>query len=244
MKPEFLTADWRYLAMLSFAVDASVLRPFVPSGTELDAFQGDYFVSVVGFRFLNTKVFGWAFPFHRNFEEVNLRFYVRRRAPEGWRRGVVFIREFVPRRIIAFIARASYGEPYTALPMRHEIQHTNEKIRVEYDWKHRGKWASLRAAATGPSAPIANGSLEEFITEHYWGYTARKSGCAEYQVEHPHWQVWRAGEAKLDADVAALYGDAFAESLSSPPASAFIADGSPVIVRRADALQGETCTTR
>jgi hypothetical protein len=228
----FLTAEWRYLAMLNYAVDPSVLRRFVPFGTELDCYQGDYFVSVVGFRFLNTRVLGWAFPFHRNFEEVNLRFYVRRHAPEGWKRGVVFIRELVPRRVIAYVARTCYGEPYSALPMRHKIDHTAQRICVEYGWQRQGRWESIRAAAEGQSKPIAQGSLEEFITEHYLGYTLHKAACAEYQVEHPRWQVWRASEATLDADVPTLYGDSFAASLSSRPASAFIADGSWVVVRR------------
>jgi uncharacterized protein len=229
----FLTAEWRNLAMLNYAVDASVLQRFVPPGTELDRYRGDTFVSIVGFNFLNTKVFGCAFPFHRNFEEVNLRFYVRRRVAEGWRRGVVFIREFVPRRAIAFIARTCYGEPYTALPMRHKLERTVEKIRVEYGWRRQGKWESLRAAANGHPKPIEQGSLDEFITEHYWGYTARRATCGEYQVEHPRWQVWRAVEATLEADVSTLYGDTFVESLASSPSSAFIADGSPVAVQHA-----------
>ena len=229
----FLTAEWRYLAMLNYALDASVLKRLVPPGTELDSYRGDTFVSVVGFRFLSTRVFGWAFPFHRNFEEVNLRFYVRRNTAEGWRRGVVFVRELVPRRAIAFVARTCYGEPYTALPMRHRIDHTMEQIRVEYGWQRQGRWESVQAAAEGQPEAIKNGSVEEFITEHYWGYTAHKAACSEYQVEHPRWQVWHAAEAALDADVSSLYGDAFVESLSARPASAFIADGSPVVVRHA-----------
>jgi uncharacterized protein YqjF (DUF2071 family) len=238
----FLTAEWRHLAMLNYAVDPAVLKRFVPSGTELDSYQGDYFVSVVGFRFLNTRVLGWCFPFHRNFEEVNLRFYVRRRATEGWRRGVVFIRELVSRVAIAFVARACYGEPYSALPMRHKIDTRPQGICVEYGWQRQGKWESLRAAANGRAEPVANGSLEEFITEHYWGYTALKAACTEYQVEHPRWRVWRAVEATLDADVSTLYGGAFAQSLSSRPASAFIADGSDVIVRRkSEFSQREQC---
>jgi uncharacterized protein YqjF (DUF2071 family) len=232
MTRTFLTAEWRHLAMLNYAMDPSVLKRFVPSGMELDSYGGDYFVSVVGFRFLNTKVLGVAFPFHRNFDEVNLRFYVRRHAPEGWRRGVVFIRELVSRRAIAYVARACYGEPYSALPMRHSIEHTPERMSVEYSWQRQGRWELLSATAEGQSKPIENGSLEEFITEHYWGYTARNAVCSEYQVEHPRWQVWRATEAKLEADVSTLYGASFAESLSSRPASAFIAAGSWVIVRR------------
>jgi len=217
--------------MLNYKIEPDVLRSFVPVGTELDDFNGETYVSVVGFRFLNTRVFGVAFPFHRNFEEVNLRFYVRRKSAEGWRRGVVFIRELVPRLAIATIARVVYGEPYTALPMRHRIERENDHLKVSYSWKRAGRWESLHAVGKGEPESVDDGSEEEFITEHYWGYTGRRGGCTEYQVEHPQWRVWRCGEARLEANVSSLYGDRFAESLSAKPSSAFIADGSPVTVR-------------
>ena len=70
--PVFLTAEWRYLAMLNYVVNPKVLAPFVPAGTELDSWAGKNFVSVVGFRFLNTRVLRIPLPFHRHFEEVNL----------------------------------------------------------------------------------------------------------------------------------------------------------------------------
>jgi uncharacterized protein YqjF (DUF2071 family) len=227
----FLTADWRYLAMLNYAVDSAVLQPFVPAGTELDTYGGVNYTSVVGFRFLETRVFGIPFPFHRNFEEVNLRFYVRRKAGAEWRRGVVFIRELVPRLAIAAIARIVYGEPYSALRMRHKIDIADSTVRAEYSWQRAGHRESLSVSATGEPQEIQPGSEEEFITEHYWGYTARRGACTEYQVEHPRWRVWRGAESRLDADIATLYGQRFVESLTALPLSAFIAEGSPVTVR-------------
>jgi uncharacterized protein YqjF (DUF2071 family) len=232
MLPTFLTAEWRHLIMLNYRVDPGILQPLVPPGTELDAFQGQTFVSIVGFQFLRTRVRGIPFPFHTNFEEVNLRFYVRRRGADGWRRGVVFVRELVPRWIIAFIARTCYREPYLALPMSHRIESNPPTLRVEYQWRRAGRWESLHAVAAGQPQDIETGSPEEFITEHYWGYTARAGASSEYQVEHPRWRVWGGIEACLDAEVAALYGERFAGCLSAPPASAFMAEGSPVAVRR------------
>lgn len=217
--------------MLNYAVERDLLQPFIPAGTELDFFGETTFLSIVGFRFTQARVFGIPFPLHRDFEEVNLRFYVRRKTDEGWRRGVVFIRELVPRRAIAFIARTFYGEPYSAVPMRHRIDAADFGIKVEYAWRRTHGWESIGAIGTGQPQVIANGSEEEFITEHYWGYTARNAGCNEYQVEHPRWRVWRGVEATLDADVSSLYGERFVETLSKAPSSAFIADGSPVIVR-------------
>jgi hypothetical protein len=231
LKKTFLTAEWRYLAMLNYAVDPAVLEPFVPAGTEMDVFSGTTYASVVGFRFLATRVFGIAFPFHRDFEEVNLRFYVRRKSGAEWRRGVVFIRELVPRLAIATIARAVYGEPYSALPMRHKVDVTETKVRAEYAWRRAGRWESLSVSGHGEPQEIQPGSEEEFITEHYWGYTDRRGDCTEYQVEHPRWRVWRGIESRLDADIAGLYGDRFVGSLTSPPVSAFIEEGSAVTVR-------------
>jgi uncharacterized protein YqjF (DUF2071 family) len=227
----FLRAEWRYLAMLNYAIDPKILGPFTPAGTELDFFEGATFVSLVGFRFLHTRVFGVAFPFHGDFDEINLRFYVKRRTEEGWRRGVVFIREFVPRRAIAYVARLFYGEPYRTARMRHDVKHVEAGVSVRYDWKAAGRWNSLAATGTGEPQAISAGSAEEFITEHYWVYTKRGEGSTEYQVEHPCWRIWTASRRSLDCDVAAVYGLQFAGALASPAASAFIADGSPVTVR-------------
>ena len=228
----FLTAEWRHLAMLNFVADPKLLEPFVPAGTELDFHESETFVSVVGFMFLQTRVIGLPIPFHRNFEEVNLRLYVRKQSPEGWRRGVVFVRELVPRRAIAFVARAFYDEPYLAVPMRHSIAQGPEGLAVQYQWWRGGLWETLGMKAAGGLHDSGPGSHEEFITEHYWGYTKRPGATSEYQVEHPRWRVWPATSWNLDVDVAGLYGAAFVETLNATPASAFIAEGSVVTVRR------------
>lgn len=242
MNATFLTAEWRDLVMLNYAVERTLLEPLVPPGLELDEFDSTTYVSVVGFLFLRTRIFGIAFPFHRDFEEVNLRFYVRHRAAEGWRRGVVFVREIVPRRAIATLAQRFYGEPYAAFPMSHVIEREGDRLRCRYGWRRNGRDEFISAAADSPPAFVAPGSLEEFITEHYWGYTARRGQCAQYQVEHPPWRVWRATEALFEADVASLYGPGFAAPLSAPPTSAFIAEGSPVVVRRGSPLASAPLT--
>ena len=229
----FLTARWRSLAMLNYPVDPGVLAGYVPSGTELDVWNGRTFVSMVGFLFLDTRVRGLAIPWHRNFEEVNLRFYVRRQGPEGWRRGVVFVREIVPRAAIAATARLLYGEKYSAMPMRHSItgDPTRGGLSVMYGWRWRGRWNGLSGVAGGASRETEPGSEEELITEHYWGYSSlRSGGTVEYRVEHPRWQVWKLERPVLDCDVASLYGPRFADPLSGEPSSAFLADGSEVTV--------------
>lgn len=233
----FLTAEWRNLVMLDYEVDPQILALRVPVGCELDTWQGRCFVSMVGFQFLATRVLGVPIPFHRNFEEVNLRFYVRHESEGEWRRGVVFVKELVPRRAIAYVARGVYGENYEALPMRHSLSTSQEgATRVAYGWRRRAGWEGLSARFDGPSILPADDAEETFITEHYWGYSDRRGATVEYQVEHPRWNVWRASEASLDCDVATLYGAAFAEPLAGPPSTAFVADGSPIVVRAGRAL--------
>jgi uncharacterized protein YqjF (DUF2071 family) len=222
--------------MLNYVVDPQLITPLVPAETEIDFENNETFLSVVGFLFLDTRLLGLPIPLHRDFEEVNLRFYVRRKSADTWRRGVVFIRELVPRPAIALIARAFYGENYVAVPMKHEIEHLDGNLKVEYSWRRGRKWESLKMTAAGEAQSIPAGSHTEFITEHYWGYTALRSGCSEYRVEHPRWKIWNANGFELNANVATLYGEQFAETLSQSPRSAFIADGSPITVQKRELL--------
>jgi uncharacterized protein YqjF (DUF2071 family) len=231
-RPPFLTAEWRRLAMLNFEVDPGILAPWLPSGTEIDPWQGKTLASLVGFRFLDTRVKGIPIPWHRDFDEVNLRFYVRRRVATGWRRGVVFVRELVPRAAIATVARVVYEEPYLAVPMRHRIEPATGTPRlVEYGWTFRGVPGHLRVETTGGWQPLQPGGTAEFITEHYWGYTKRKNGTtSEYEVTHPPWRVMDAAATSFACDVTALYGGCFVPFLSGTPHSALLAEGSPVTV--------------
>lgn len=236
----FLHAGWHHLVMLNYPADAGPLQKYVPAGTELDLWQGRAYLSMVGFLFLGTRVLGVPVPCHRNFEEVNLRLYVRRRDSDGWRRGVVFIKEIVPRRLIALIARRVYNEAYVALPMRHQVvlpTAAAPRGSVRYEWLHAGRWESLAAEITGTPAALVPGSEEAFITEHYWGYCRQRDGSTvEYGVEHAPWRVWAASNPRLDCDAAALYGPDFAPFLQGTPTSAFVAEGSPIGVRRGTRL--------
>ena len=228
----FLTAEWRWLAMLNYEITPEVLAPFVPTGTQLDFWNGKTFASMVGFLFLKTRVKGISVPFHQKFEELNLRFYVRRKADDGWRRGVVFVKEIVPRPAIAWVARKFYNENYLALPMSHRLEMTGSTPKsIRYTWRFNGRENFMQIETVGAVQPLAEGSLPEFIAEHYWGYARQRDGSTmEYRVEHPRWKATEATTVKLDCDLAGTYGKAFAKFLKQPAASAFLADGSAVTV--------------
>lgn len=253
LRPAFLTAWWRNLVILNYEVDPEILTPFVPRGIELDSWGDRTLVSIVGFEFADVRVLGAPISFHRHFEEINLRFYVRRRTADGSRRGVVFIRELVPLPTVAFLARLLYGEPYKTVPMERSFQNhpmspvsrdaraREHATTVRYSWYQDNAWNSVEAAADTtqePSLPEP-GSEEEFITDHTYGYGTRRGRTIEYVVEHPTWRYWNASNARFDYNASALrtlFGGAFAPYLKSP-CSAYLVEGSPVTVRRPTVIE-------
>jgi len=212
--------------MLNYVVDPSLLRSFVPSGAALDEHEGRTYASLIGFEFNRTRMLGRAVPFHQSFEEVNLRFYVRRAS----RRGVVFIRELVPKFAVTAVARLVYGENYSCVPMSHRIEADPGGIYAEFAWGSGAGRCSISAEIRGDGYLPAEGSLAQFITEHYWGYAVRAGRTIEYQVEHPQWRVREAMTAEFSGDAARYYGREFAEVLAGAPQSAFLAEGSEVTV--------------
>lgn len=239
MAKAFLTAQWRNLLMANYEIDPAVLKKYVPCYTELDSFNGVHYVSLVGFLFKDTKVRGLSFPFHRTFEEVNLRFYVRYKEGGQWKRGVVFMKEIVPRRMITFVANTIYKEKYATHAMKHLWQTTDKGLQVEYSWKVDGEWNYLKALASKEPQVIAQGSEEEFITEHYWGYTFVNDNCTGvYEVAHPQWKVHAVEQYDVKCSVAKLYGNDFVEAFNQKPKSVFLAEGSDIQVMNGSKIFG------
>jgi uncharacterized protein YqjF (DUF2071 family) len=232
MTVKFLTADWRYLAMLTFEVDRAVLASRLPRGTELDDRDGRHYLSLVAFLFLDTHVLGLPALFHQNFEEINLRFYVRRKVGSEWRSGIVFIREMVPLFLVAETAKLTYNEPYRTVPMKHTIVKTSGEMQsVEYQFGGGREQCRFALHVNGPLSEMDRGSEEEFLSERAWGYThQRDGGTIEYMVDHPRWRIWPGARHQLDGPLEAFYDPPFPTILREIPTSAFIADGSAVAV--------------
>ena len=227
---KFLSAEWRKLIMANYEADAKILKKYLPAKTELDDWQGKHYISLVGFMFLNTRVKGMMVPFHVNFPEVNLRFYVRHRSGNEWKRGVVFINEFVPKHAITFVANKLFNERYVTYPMKYKCE-TADKLSVGYYWKNKMKWNRLEVIACNDCCELVPASKEEFITEHYWGYSAiDKNRTGEYQVEHPRWSIYPVEQYDIECNFETLYGDDFGFLNAVEPASVFLAEGSPLTV--------------
>ena len=231
---KFLTAKWLDLVMANYVIEPSLLADRLPRGTELDFYDGECYVSLVAFKFFDTRVLGFPIPFHRNFLEVNLRFYVRRETGNETRRGVVFVKEIVPRAAIAFVAREVYGEPYETRRMRH----SQTEKEIVYGWSNRNCENQIAAQIGENTGVPESGSHGEFIIEHYWGYTRR--GVArtdEYKVEHPKWELFNVTGAEIKVDFAKTYGEKFAFLSDAAPKSSLLAKGSEVAVYKGERLK-------
>ena len=225
MSGPFITAAWRDLLMLNWRVDPALLDPLVPMGTELDPWKGSHWVSLVGFRFLDLAVKGVPVVGHRDFPEINMRFYVKREVKGEVRCGVVFLRELTPRRMVEWVARTVYNEPYETLPMRSLVNGSQTK----YEMQQAGQWQGMSSVATG--AWREPNPMEEFFIEHYWGYNRQTDGGAmEYEVTHSKWRTRPAQLARFDLDVETLYGPEWLSTLTRKPDSVVLADGSKVVV--------------
>jgi len=232
MAKTFLKAEWRKIIMINYIIDPKILLPYLPYKTELDLWNGSCYVSLVGFMFLNTRIKGIKIPFHTNFEEVNLRFYVRYKYREDWKRGVVFIKEIVPKPALTIIANLIYNEHYETLPMAHTWKTTLDALFCEYSWKKQNAWNSIHVKTGTEQKEIKSGSEEEFITEHFWGFTKiNEHLTSEYGVEHPRWNVYDTLDYSIHVDFGCTYGKDFKFLGDENPASIFLAEGSEIEVK-------------
>lgn len=229
----FLSAQWEYLAMFNYEVDPEILLPHLPPYTQIDCYNGMALVSVVGFLFNDTKVFKVRWPMHTNFEEINLRYYIKHTRQGQTRRGVGFISEIVPKPIIANIANVLYNEHYSTAKMNHKIQETDSQISLEFNWKRKKEeWGKMTIVANNHLENMVQGSEEDFIFQHYYGFNKlNEETTIEYSVNHPDWQIYQVLSYSLNCNIETLYGKEFVPFLKDKlPQSVFLARGSEVTV--------------
>jgi uncharacterized protein len=73
--------------------------------------------------------------------------------------------------------------------------------------------------------------LPHFILEHFWGYSLQANGdTKEYEVRHPSWKYWDAGNRRLTGNFGNFYGESLAPIFRNQPHSVFVSQGSDVSV--------------
>jgi len=229
MQTHFLRAEWNNLILANYIVPKELLLPYLPFKTELDFFEGNAYVSLVGFQFLNTKVFGFSVPMHVNFEKVNFRFYVKYNDHGFIKRGVVFIKEIVPKIGISLIVNNFYTEKYATMNMKHFNMDNGENLEAGYEWSYKNKWNKLSAVANKRSKKILRDSCESFFTDHYWYYLKMSNARTyEYNIEHTPWETLKVASYNVECDFKAIYGEEFAFLNNTDPVTVLMTKGSEI----------------
>ena len=232
MTDTFLSARWENLIMANYEVNPDVLIPYLPNGVELDFHHNKTYVSLVGFMFKKTSLFKIPIPFLGTFEEINLRFYVKRMEGDNIKRGVVFINETVPYKLVAWLANKLYKEHYISIPTKNTIEVTSRSKNIRYQWKINKEWNHIAVNAARENEQMIPGSIEEFIFEHYYGYTKINNRVSqEYKVNHPRWRVNKVADYSIYCDFTSMYGNDFSFLSNHQPDSVILAEGSPVTVK-------------
>ncbi len=227
----FLKANWQNLIMANYEVDPSILVPYLPKGVELDFYEGKTYVSLVGFLFKDTRIFNVPIPVMGTFEEINLRFYVLRKVGSVVKRGVVFINETVPSKVVALVANTLYKEHYSVVPTKHSFLLEPSFKELVYEWKVKGVWNKLKVNASTENSEMLKGSFEEYIFEHYFGYAKlSEKKSSEYRIKHPSWKINSINGYEINCDFSAFYGKSFECLNHAKPSAVFLAEGSEVSV--------------
>ncbi|MDQ3015169.1 MAG: DUF2071 domain-containing protein [Bacteroidota bacterium] len=236
-KKPAIRSHWKNLLLINYPVDSRLLDPYLPARTEYARWNGECYVSLIGFQFLNLRFKGFRIPYHTNFGEINLRFYVRRKIGNEWRYGVVFIKEMVSLPMVTIIANTFFSEPYHTVPLRYSV-HTNgdDILTASYSFKNSG-WNTFEINCGTQAEEMAVGSEMEFMTSQYWGYSkVNPKKTLEYEVLHPRWRVYPTIEYKVNLDFGKAYGEQFAFLSDAKPTSAFLAEGSDITLTPQGAL--------
>ncbi|MBI1836868.1 MAG: DUF2071 domain-containing protein [Flavobacteriia bacterium] len=233
IKKTFLKAEWRKLILINYSIAPQQLTKFIPAGTEIDLWNGKCYISLVGFMFLKTRVLGIKVPFHSNFEEVNLRFYVKYKENNEWKRGVVFIKELVPKVALTLVANWIYKEHYQTVPMNHDWDSQQDNIVISYNFEIQNQIQSIKVTAKNTLTETIQNSEAAFITEHYWGYTKQNTlTTTAYEVTHPKWQIYPIESFQINVDFGLVYGDDFIFLNDKKIESIYLAEGSEITVKK------------
>ena len=223
-----MTCEWRNLLFVNYQVPAEILEPYLPPHAELDYFNGKCYVSLIGFQFKNVTAAGIPVPFHTDFEEINLRFYVKRHVGDKWRSGVVFLREIVDRPALSVLANTLFNENYQTAPTTQMVIKGDLDLQAKYSWKHQKTDYSIWVQAENIPTTVAEKSEDEFLIHRLWGYGQQDDETTvEYNINHPRWSIFPIKNYEVSVDFL-QFGTPFSILNDKKPQSVLLADGSEI----------------
>tara|TARA_B100000809_G_scaffold118758_1_gene117075 strand:- start:46028 stop:46750 length:723 start_codon:yes stop_codon:yes gene_type:complete len=233
MNKVFLKANWLRLASANYIIDPAILDKHIPNGTLLEAHNGKHYVSLVGFRYCETRLLNIRVPYHHIFEEINLRFYVKREiSPGNWRSEVAFAKLFFPKKALTLVAKYIYKENYETLNMRHSWTEKENHLLTSYGL-HKKNWHNFEIQSDKKSRKVASDSSEFFFSKHYWGTSQiDHRSSTVYEIEHPDWEAYDIVDSNVSFDFNTIFGSEFKHLTNTQPDSVHLFKGSEVIVNK------------
>lgn len=236
---DLLTCKWKKLAFANYIVPPEVVEKHLPPFTEIDYFNENCFVSLVGFQFKDVEIAGIKVPFHTDFEEINLRFYVKRFDGENWRKGTVFLSEIADKVALSTLANSLLRENYKTLPTKQEVRKQANEWKAGYFWQFNSTWQYIKVTADATPLPTKKGSETEFIIHRLWGYGKHNEEVTnEYNISHPRWNTYKIKDYSVNVDFAKIFGPEFSILGAATPHSVILAEGSSISVKRMDKITG------
>lgn len=218
---------------MNYIISPEILENYLPAYTIIDYFKGNCFTSLVGFPFRNVEIAGMKIPFYTDFEEINLRFYVKRFDGTTWRKGTVFISEIANKSALKFLANSFLHEKYQTLETRQEIKENSELIETKYSWRTWMNWQFLNLISEKPSESVAEGTEAHFIMDRSSGYQKYDTATTnEYGISHPKWNIYPIRSFDINVDFEESFDSNFPVLNETLPHSVILARGSSVAVKQ------------
>ena len=203
----FMTGHWEDLIMVTFEVDKAILEPYLPKDTEIDLFNGKALMSMVAFTFSKVKFFGIKVPFHQQFGQINFRFYAKSKTDDT--KGVVFIKEFAPKPLIASVANLCYNEPYFYKSIRRNKTLKQGRINMKYSYGN----LKIKASAKEKTGKLNPNTLKHFVVDRYIAYIKSYSGkTVQYKINHRPWELYDATSVTIENDILSLLPKKFKQA--------------------------------
>ena len=212
----FMAQKWENLLFLHWPVSKESLESTIPEDLEVDLFEGEAWLSVVGFRLSELRIKPFVQIPWKDFSELNLRTYVR---DQAGRRGVWFYSLDSSDLLAVVGARLLYGLNYRYA----SIDHNQKNDFIEYTSETKSKRGGIKGSISSSSPAMKMvgemakaGTLNYFLLERYrfWSKQTYRGKLSSAQVRHRPYDAVCLDQADYQGELFSCQG--FAEPNEDP----------------------------
>lgn len=195
--------QWRDVLFLHWPAPPQWLSDQLPAGLAVDTFQGEAWVSLVGFRLQQVRLRGWpALPFCSQMLELNFRTYVRHRGEPA----IHFLAMHADHRLLVAAARCLTPLPYSLAQLAYAGPDTACSFFCRPHYSRTPLLAAQFSLGDGRRQAIP-GTLDDWLTERYVAYVAGRDGdLLRMPVSHESWRLREIALRHCELDLQPLHG--------------------------------------